>query len=243
MKNSRVPSKRRKNAAAYLVICFVALIAITGVFVFSNYERGKEPQQLAEGDNSTNTNEKEQTEETESKDIQNEMDNDILIEYDYIDPDTEESQSVSDAGKNTSALAFSAEDILEWPVDGNVLMNYSMDQTVYFATLDQYKYNPAVIIEGKVGDKVIAAARGIVKSIEETAQTGTTVTLEMGNGYEAVYGQLKEVVVLEGTYMEQGEIVGYLNEPTKYYSVEGCNLYFQLLKDGEPVNPLEYLDY
>lgn len=243
MKNSRVPSKRRKNAAAYLVICFVALIAITGVFVFSSYERGEEPQQLAEGENSTDTNEENETEETESKDIQNEIDNDIQIEYDYIEPDAEDSYSVSDGGQNTSALAFSSEDILEWPVNGNVLMNYSMDQTVYFATLDQYKYNPAVIIEGKVGDKVISAARGIVKSIDVTAQTGTTVTIEMGNGYEAVYGQLKEVVVLEGTYMEQGELVGYLNEPTKYYSVEGCNLYFQLLKDGEPVNPLEYLEY
>lgn len=78
--------------------------------------------------------------------------------------------------------------------------------------------------------------------MEVNAQTGNTVTMDLGNGYEAVYGQLKEVPVQEGNYVEQGELVGYLSEPTKYYSVEGCNLYFQLLKDGEPVNPMEYMD-
>ena len=81
-----------------------------------------------------------------------------------------------------------------------------------------------------------------MKSVEVNAQTGNTVTMDLGNGYEAVYGQLKEVPIQEGNYVEKGELVGYLSEPTKYYSVEGCNLYFQLLKDGQPVNPMEYMD-
>ena len=66
-----------------------------------------------------------------------------------------------------------------------------MDQTIYFSTLDQYKYNPALIIGGEVGTEVTASARGIVKSVEVNAQTGNTVTMDLGNGYEAVYGQLK----------------------------------------------------
>lgn len=60
-------------------------------------------------------------------------------------------------------------------VDGNVLMSYSMDKTVYFSTLDQYRYNPAMIISGAVNDNVIAAAPGLVKSIDNFAQTGITV--------------------------------------------------------------------
>ena len=50
-------------------------------------------------------------------------------------------------------------------------MSYSMDKTVYFQTLDQYKYNPAVIIEGAEGDQVLCGAPGIVKSIDVSAQT------------------------------------------------------------------------
>ena len=116
-----------------------------------------------------------------------------------------------------------------------------MDKTVYFSTLDQYRYNPAMIISGAVNDNVIAAAPGIVKSIDTFAQTGITVTLDMGNGYECVYGQLKEVQVKVGDYLEAGNVIGYLEIPTKYYSLEGCNLYFEMLKDGQPVNPMDYL--
>ena len=116
-----------------------------------------------------------------------------------------------------------------------------MDKTVYFKTLDQYKYNPALIIGGAVGDQVLSVAKGLVKSIDVTAQTGTTVTVDLGNGYEAIYGQLKEVPVKVGDYVETKTVLGYLSEPTKYYSVEGCNLYFEMRKDGEPINPLEYL--
>ena len=127
-------------------------------------------------------------------------------------------------------------------MDGNVLLNYSMDETIYFSTLDQYKYNPALVIAGNVGQEVRSAEEGKVTSIKTDAQTGVTVTVSLGDGYEVVYGQLGEVCVNQGENITEGDIIGYLGEPTKYYSVEGCNLYFQLLKNGEPVNPLEYLD-
>jgi len=33
-----------------------------------------------------------------------------------------------------------------------------------------------------------------------------------------------------------------VGEPTKYYTLEGSNLYFQLLKDDDPVNPMDFLE-
>jgi murein DD-endopeptidase MepM/ murein hydrolase activator NlpD len=41
--------------------------------------------------------------------------------------------------------------------------------------------------------------------------------------------------------VNKGELIGYVAEPSKYYVVEGPNVYFQMLKDGKPVNPLEYM--
>ena len=116
-----------------------------------------------------------------------------------------------------------------------------MDQTIYFSTLEQYKYNPAVIIAGKVNDPVNAAATGKITDISTNEETGVTVTMELGDGYSAVYGQLKEVLYKEGATVEAGNAIGYIAEPTKYYSVEGSNLYFELQKDGEPVNPMQYI--
>ena len=155
-------------------------------------------------------------------------------------PDTASIDSAETAGGG-SGINFSEEDKLIWPVSGAVLMNYSMNKTVYFATLEEYKYNPALIIGGAVNDQVISAGKGIVKSIDKTPQEGTTVTVDMGNGYEAIYGQLQNVQVKTGDSVEAKTVLGYLAEPTRYYSVEGCNLYFEFRKDGQPIDPLQYL--
>ena len=99
-----------------------------------------------------------------------------------------------------------------------------------------------MIVSGEVGEPIGASAPGIVTNIEETAQTGTTVTMDMGNGYSAVYGQLADVPLAIGDYVDTGETVGILAEPTKYFSIEGPNLYFEIMKDGEPVDPLNYME-
>lgn len=169
----------------------------------------------------------EETESTETADIAKE-------------DDTGEKQQTDEAAAGVEPLHFSPEDELIWPMEGNVIMNYSMDATVYYATLDQYKYNPAVIIAGDVNSKVYSAARGQIQSIENSEETGCTVTVNLGDGYQAVYGQLKELNFEVGDYVESGHVIGYISEPTKYFSVEGSNLYFELLKDGEPVDPVTY---
>lgn len=139
-------------------------------------------------------------------------------------------------------LHFSPEDGMLWPLEGNVLVNYSMDSTVYFATLDQYKYNPAVIIAGEVNSKVYSVAKGQVTDISNNEVTGCTMTVDLGDGYQAIYGQLKEPKFAVGDYVESGHVLGFVAEPTKYFSVEGSNLYFALQKNGEPVDPVEYFE-
>lgn len=151
-------------------------------------------------------------------------------------------EAVSDAMAEEPTLSFSAEtDKLFWPIAGNVILDYSMDKTIYFSTLNQYKYNPAVIIQGSRDASVMCAAQGKVTAIETLDETGTTVTMDIGNGYELIYGQLKELAVKEGDYRKAGETIGYVSEPTKYYAQEGCNVYFEVRKDGESVDPMTLL--
>lgn len=134
-------------------------------------------------------------------------------------------------------LHFAQEDGLICPVSGDILMHYSMDSSIYFATLDQYKYNPAVMIAAEEGTIVQACAQGKVVDIFEDAEIGKAVTLELGDGYQATYGQLQEIKVSENGYVDAGEALGVVAAPTIYYSVEGSNVYFKLTKDGTPVNP------
>lgn len=128
-----------------------------------------------------------------------------------------------------------------WPIEGDVLLDYSMDSTIYFPTLEQYRCNPAMVISGKVNDKVLAMAQGKITDIQENEETGCTVVQDLGDGYTAVYGQLKELNFAKGDTPEAGQVLGYVSEPTKYYTTEGSNVYFQLKKDGKPVDPKAYL--
>ena len=153
-----------------------------------------------------------------------------------------QAQETQNVSVTTPNLHFPIEEGMLWPMDGNVIMNYSMDATIYHATLDQYKYNPAIIIAGDVNSKVFAVAQGQITDISQNEVTGTTVTVDLGDGYQAIYGQLKELNFKEGDYVESGHVIGYVSEPTKYYSVEGSNLYFELQKDGEPVDPIAYFE-
>lgn len=233
--------KKERSAAVGLVVGFVAMIAIVGAITYSNYE-GKVEEQQAKEDELQENEENMQAENEREEESQSANTGDVQAEIEESPEIIEPEIDIIEPSIQESPLAFSEEDVLSWPVDGNVLIPFNMEQTVYFATLDQYKYNPAVIIAGDVGEEVWAATDGKVTSIREDAQTGTTVTVDLGDGFEAIYGQLGELHVKEGDRVEEGVLIGYLGEPTKYYSVEGCNLYFQLLKDGEAVDPLHYLD-
>lgn len=37
------------------------------------------------------------------------------------------------------------------------------------------------------------------------------------------------------------DMIASVAAPTKYYSIEGTNVYFKLTKDGNPVNPMTRL--
>lgn len=139
------------------------------------------------------------------------------------------------------ALDFNEEDGLVWPIVGDVLINYSMDRTIYFPTLEQYKYSPAIVIAATQGEPISAAADGRVTSVMYDPAIGNMVVMDLGNGYELTYGQLENITVSEGSYVSVGDGIGTVASPTKYYSVEGTNVYFKLTKDGEPVNPMSRL--
>lgn len=154
----------------------------------------------------------------------------------------EDTMAIATSTSIQPALTFSDGDTLAWPIVGNVLINYSMDKTVYFPTLEQYKYNPAIIIAATEGETITAAANGKVSSVSKDPELGNIVVMELGNGYELTYGQLKDITVSEGGFVNQGDIIGSVAAPTKYYTVEGCNVYFKLTKDGVPMNPMSKLN-
>ena len=152
-----------------------------------------------------------------------------------------EAENVSASASAVTKLNFSEDTLMEWPVNGNILIDYSMDNTTYFPTLDQYRLSSGIAVQAVQGAPVQSAVNGKVLTIAQDAQTGTTVTMELGNGYQAIYGQLTDLQVEQGDTVKKGTTIGYIGTPTKYYSKEGSNLYFAMKKDGKPIDPIVYL--
>lgn len=146
--------------------------------------------------------------------------------------------SVNDSQNILQNLHFDEELGLLWPAEGTIIKNYSMEKLVYFETLDQYKCNPAILIGLEPGSDVLCGAKGVVTAISESEELGNSILVDIGDGYQLRYAQLSAPTVQVGDLVEEGAVLAKVAEPTIYYSAEGCNLYFQVLQDGETVNPL-----
>ena len=137
-----------------------------------------------------------------------------------------------------NSLHFNQEEGLLWPVKGDVLMEYSADRVIYFKTLAQYRTNPAIIIGAKEGTDVKASADGVVTNVTTSEETGRTVTMSIGDGFTVSYGQLQDVAVGQGDSVTEGQVIGKIAKPSKYYAEEGSNLYYQVKENKQTVNPM-----
>lgn len=234
----------------YTIAGTLAVVAAVGMTVLYSSEQQQERKNLEQQFAAEIATEQENTDIAAEEDTQAQQASSVVKPSEESSESETTQQQTTETEKEETVptvqtpqtLHFSAENGILWPMEGNVILDYSMDATVYFPTLDQYKYNPAVIIAGEVNNKVYAVAKGKIESIEVNEVTGCTVTQALGDGYEAIYGQLKELNFAVGDYVESGHVIGYVSEPTKYFSVEGSNLYFELQKDGVPIDPIEFFN-
>ena len=152
------------------------------------------------------------------------------------------SENGQDTEETSAATGgFTKKSTMSWPVQGNVILPYSMDTTVYYKTLDTYKCNPGMLISAKKGTAVYSSYAGTVLSVDKTSEHGNTVTMDLGNGYHAIYGQLADISVTEGQSVDAGTALGTVAKATSMYSLEGNHLYFAMTKDDIPVNPEAFL--
>lgn len=140
-------------------------------------------------------------------------------------------------------LDFLSKSTLAWPVEGEVLTEFNMDETVYFPTLNLYRCSEGMVIQSEEGTPVSAPADGVVLSIARDEQLGNYLVLDIGDDYQVKLGQLKDIKVKEGDSVKTGDLIAYVAAPAECYSVEGDNLYLSLTAEGKPVDPLDYLKY
>ena len=250
---------RDKFVLVMLVLGLIAIVAAVGTVTIrkgnqsleeSPYLEIREPDSLIVGENEAsdvagNSNaDKAEAAEPAGAQVQGHKNTDTVAPNNHEGAEKEHipAKEAGASADNSLALNFTGTEKLMWPVQGNVILSYSMDTTTYFPTLEQYKCNPANVIQSEVSMPVLAPADSKVMEVGTNEEIGHYVRLDLGNEYTAVCGQLKEIPVVENEYLNAGDLIGYIAEPTKYYAVEGVNLYFEFLHKDAPIDALDYLE-
>ena len=66
------------------------------------------------------------------------------------------------------------------------------------------------------------------------------IILEFDEEWATLYAHLDSLSVKEGNIVERGDRVGRMGDSGR---ATGVHLHFELIKDKQPVNPLEYLKF
>ncbi len=106
---------------------------------------------------------------------------------------------------------------------------------------DTYMQNFGVSYSNNKSFEVLASLEGEVTEVLEDDLVGNSITIKHGDNMFTVYQSVTDIKVKQGDHVKQGQIIATTG--TSNLSKELNNhLYFELIIDGNNVNPEEYYD-
>ena len=133
----------------------------------------------------------------------------------------------------------------ESPIESSdISREFAKENLVYSETLKEWITHLGIDIKAEKATVVKAAEAGTVKSIKNDPRYGLTVIIEHSKGYTTVYANLLTTeFVSEGEKVEKGQTIGTVGDTAVYEVVDDSHLHFEIIKDSENVNPLDYIKF
>ena len=114
-----------------------------------------------------------------------------------------------------------------WPASGQIIGRFQANAAI-----------PGIDIAGKAGDPVVAAADGtVVYSGNGLVGYGELIIIKHNDSFLSAYGHNRKRLVTEGQQVKAGQQIAEMGSSGSSRD----ELQFQIRKDGNPVDPLEYL--
>lgn len=98
--------------------------------------------------------------------------------------------------------------------------------------------HPGIDVAVAHGSYVRAAASGIVRTTGADDVYGHHVLIDHGDGYETMYGHASRLFVNIGDLVERHEVIALSGSTGRSTAP---HLHFEIRKDGQPVDPLNYV--
>ncbi len=128
------------------------------------------------------------------------------------------------------------------PVEGPVILGYSMDKLAYNPTTRDWRTHPGLDIGASAGTEVKAAAEGTVRSVYADDLLGQTVTVEHAGGWVTHYANLaEEVSVKAGDRVRAGQVLGTVGKTALGEVGADSHLHFAVYKNNVPQDPAALL--
>jgi len=128
------------------------------------------------------------------------------------------------------------------PLQGELGMGYSADELIYSKTMHDWRIHPGIDIRADAGTPVKAAASGIVTKAYADDLMGFTVEILHEGGFETVYSNLQTgQLIEENDEVKKGDVIGGVGTTALREINEPPHLHFEVKKDGEYVNPFDYI--
>lgn len=89
-----------------------------------------------------------------------------------------------------------------------------------------------------VGTPIVAAAGGVVVTVDVHPQYGRRLEIDHGNGLLTRYAHTSQILVQPGTLVKRGQQVALVGNTGRS---TGAHLHFEVLIDGVPQNPARFL--
>lgn len=149
--------------------------------------------------------------------------------------------------KNVSNSTAKQEEVIKdpefkYPVEGEITTNYAKDKLVYSNTLGEWVTHLGIDIKANKTAIVTASADGKIKSIKNDPRYGLTVIVEHVNGYSTVYSNLLTAeFVSVGENVKAGQTLGTVGNTASFEILDEPHLHFEMMKNGEQIDPNMYL--
>ena len=129
------------------------------------------------------------------------------------------------------------------PLFGTVQKPFSPENVLYSRTMDDWRIHMGVDITAPLGTDVTAAQEGTVTYSGYDINLGYIVKIKSGE-YECVYASLdsKNLVAIND-FVSKGQIIGTLSDSCISEICDEPHLHFEMMKNGEYVNPEEYVTF
>ena len=116
------------------------------------------------------------------------------------------------------------------PLSGTLSEKYNRDKKHYAVDIVAPKDTP-----------IKAVANGIVIFAEWTSETGYVIILEHKDGLLSVYKHNGSLSKSQGEIVRAGEVIASVGNTGEFTT--GPHLHFELWDNGNPVNPLDFIDF